>query len=218
MNHFPTEALTRNALPMTKRALAKLRTREALLDAARRLFSERGYEGATVRDIAAAANLSTGAVFANFSDKAEMFAEILNEDARRLARTMAQTAEIARGGVRERMAAVLASGYAFHLSQLPLLQAALSESWRHSPGSEAADRERKRPMRAVVERVLQDGVDGGELSSQLDIDLSADLVWVAYRSNYRFAAFDGFDLPALTARLERQLDLILGGLSLAKAA
>src|SRR5579871_6952834 len=56
--------------PLTRRALAKQHTRRRLLDAAKRLFNERGYEAATVRDIAAAAGLSTGAVFASFSDKA----------------------------------------------------------------------------------------------------------------------------------------------------
>ena len=44
----------------------------AVLAAARQLFSESGYEGATIRDIAAAAGMSTGAVFANFTDKYEV--------------------------------------------------------------------------------------------------------------------------------------------------
>src|SRR5690348_6073337 len=39
--------------PLTRRALAKRKTRRALLDAAKRLFNERGYEAATVRGIAA---------------------------------------------------------------------------------------------------------------------------------------------------------------------
>ena len=40
------------------------------LAAAKALFTERGYEGATVRDIASAAGMSSGAVFASFTDKA----------------------------------------------------------------------------------------------------------------------------------------------------
>ena len=66
-----------NAHPMTRRALAKQRTRRQLLDAAKRLFNERGYEAATVREIAAAAGLSTGAVFASFADKADLFGEVI---------------------------------------------------------------------------------------------------------------------------------------------
>ena len=64
----------------TRRALAKQQTRAKVLAAARRLFSEHGYEGATIRDIAQAAGMSTGAVFASFSDKSELFDEILTAD------------------------------------------------------------------------------------------------------------------------------------------
>src|SRR5689334_17963114 len=64
----------------TRRALAKQQTRVKVLSAARQLFSEQGYEGATIRDIAAAAGMSTGAVFANFTDKSDLFREIMTED------------------------------------------------------------------------------------------------------------------------------------------
>src|SRR5947208_16222081 len=69
----------------TRRALAKQQTRAKVLAAARRLFSEEGYEGATIRDIAAAAGMSTGAVFANFTDKSDRFREIMVSDMAALA-------------------------------------------------------------------------------------------------------------------------------------
>ena len=72
----PTEA----PIKLTRRAMAKQRTRERVLSSARRLFSERGYEGTTIRDIAQVAGMSTGAVFASFADKAELFDEILTAD------------------------------------------------------------------------------------------------------------------------------------------
>ena len=59
-----------------QRALAKQRTREKIVSAAKLLFAERGYEGATIRDIAKAAGMSTGAVFASFTDKADLFTDI----------------------------------------------------------------------------------------------------------------------------------------------
>src|SRR5271170_5100587 len=61
----------------TQRAMAKQRTREKILAAGKALFTERGYERATVRDIASAAGMSTGAVFASFSDKSHLFNEIV---------------------------------------------------------------------------------------------------------------------------------------------
>ena len=45
-----------------------------------------------------------------------------------------------------------------------------------------------------------------------------DLIFRAYQSNYRLAIYDGFDLEALTGRLERQLDLILPSMTFQQAA
>jgi len=52
-----------------KRKLAKARTRQIVLAAARELFESVGYARASIRDIARAAGMSTGAVFANVADK-----------------------------------------------------------------------------------------------------------------------------------------------------
>ena len=71
-----------------RRQAAKVRTRQKVLDAARALFAERGYEPATIRDIAKGAGMSTGAVFANFQDKAELFEAVLTEDMTRLAEVL----------------------------------------------------------------------------------------------------------------------------------
>ncbi|HEX4493738.1 MAG TPA: TetR/AcrR family transcriptional regulator [Acidimicrobiia bacterium] len=47
-------------------------TRERLIAAAIEVFAEQGYEGARLQDIARAAGLTTGAVYANFRGKAEL--------------------------------------------------------------------------------------------------------------------------------------------------
>jgi AcrR family transcriptional regulator len=47
-------------------------TRDRLVTAAIEVFREQGYEQARVQDIARAAGLTTGAIYANFRDKAEL--------------------------------------------------------------------------------------------------------------------------------------------------
>lgn len=49
------------------------RTREALLDAAASVFASHGYVGASVPQIAREAGMSTGAIYANFAGKQELF-------------------------------------------------------------------------------------------------------------------------------------------------
>jgi AcrR family transcriptional regulator len=52
-------------------------TRERLLDAAARVFELKGYEGATVAQIAQEAGLTTGAIYAHYAGKAELMVEAL---------------------------------------------------------------------------------------------------------------------------------------------
>lgn len=60
------------------RAEAKARTREQLLDAAARVFAEKGFVGASVEEIAEAAGYSIGAVYSNFAGKEELFLALLS--------------------------------------------------------------------------------------------------------------------------------------------
>jgi AcrR family transcriptional regulator len=53
-------------------AAADTSTRERLIAAAIEVFAEQGYEGARLQDIARAAGLTTGAVYANYRGKAEL--------------------------------------------------------------------------------------------------------------------------------------------------
>jgi AcrR family transcriptional regulator len=52
-------------------------TRDRLLDAAAEVFCERGYEGTTVAEVARRAGLTTGAIYANFRDKAELLLQTI---------------------------------------------------------------------------------------------------------------------------------------------
>src|SRR3990170_2920202 len=101
---------------LNRRQAAKVRTRQKVLDAARQLFAERGYEPATIRDIAKGAGMSTGAVFANFQDKAELFEAVLATDMVKLADTL-KTAAAAETTVRGRLLAALTAGYHSSLEQ-----------------------------------------------------------------------------------------------------
>jgi AcrR family transcriptional regulator len=59
-------------------------TRERLLSAAADVFARRGYDGTRVADIAAAADVSSGALYAHFGSKAELLVAALRTHGRRL--------------------------------------------------------------------------------------------------------------------------------------
>jgi len=62
-----------------KRELSKAATRAKLLESARREFARKGYRGTSVRELANAAGVSTGAFYGNFKNKREIFDTIIEE-------------------------------------------------------------------------------------------------------------------------------------------
>lgn len=59
--------------PLGLRERKKRQTRERIVQAARELFSERGYESATVAEIAAGADISVPTLFTYFAAKEDIF-------------------------------------------------------------------------------------------------------------------------------------------------
>ena len=62
-----------------KQSLESSETRQALLDAARQLFAEHGYEGASVRAITSAAEVNLGAVTYHFGTKEALYDAVIGE-------------------------------------------------------------------------------------------------------------------------------------------
>ena len=198
------------ARPLGLRAAAKARTRQRLIESARRLFMERGYEGATVRDIAASADLSTGAVFASFSDKAELFNAVLLADGDAQVEAMTKAASEP-GSVGERLVRTLTACYAFQLQQIELLRAALAVSWSQGLAGELGDRPVRTAAADTIRSLLTQGVAKGEIKPDCDLDILTDTIWDCFIGNYRHALFSGQGVERLGERLKRQVELIMAG-------
>ena len=194
----------------TRRALAKQQTRAKVLAAARRLFSESGYEGATIRDIAAAAGMSTGAVFANFTDKSDLFREIMASDMAALTDAMRDATAKGRG-VEDSLLKMFVAGYAFYKGQLPLARAAFSVSWAPQDGPVLRNAPQVNQLQDLIVEQLTLGVQRGELSQEAEIKLRSQMLFDAYLSNYPQAIFEGWSLDALQARARDQIRILLAG-------
>lgn len=195
----------------TRRALAKQQTRQKVLAAARRLFSEQGYEGATIRDIASAAGMSTGAVFANFSDKSDLFREIMDDDMAALQSAMADAA--ARGrNIEDTLLKVFMAGYTFYKTRLQLARAAFSVSWDRDGGPALRGMATSQALNDLFAEQLTAAVERGELSAQsAEVKLRSQMLFDAYLANFPQAIFEGWSLDALQARAKDQIRILLAG-------
>jgi len=217
MNHTevrgPFEAVEVAPAKLNRRQQAKARTRVKVMQAARELFGELGYDGATIRDIAKRAGMSTGAVFANFTDKTDLFEAIYTEDAESMMDVMRDAA----GGdasvaVAQRLSALFKAGYAQSFGNLPMVRAVVVRSWLQGDDAEGRMRVQDRGLANLIRDVLRDGVKAGELKADLDARLAAEMLQSAYTRNYRHAMFDKGSLEQLSARIDSQVAMLLSGL------
>ena len=206
----PIETAEAPARPLNRRQVAKARTRGKVIESSRRLFAQRGYDAATIRDIAREAGMSTGAVFANFQDKSELFDTVLAEDLARLAAALTRGIQTG-ADLKSRLQNGFVAGYEATLEQLPLVQAVVARAW-HQPLDEAKKgRDLIAPVIEGLESLVADAVKAGELKPATDAALVTELVWMAWLSNYRRAAYDSWTIETLKGHLDQQIDLILSG-------
>ena len=209
MNQLTLGGLTAVAPATNQRALAKQRTREKIVAAAKLLFSERGYEGATIRDIAKAAGMSTGAVFASFTDKSDLFAEIAETVQAELHHAL-RAAQEGREG-RAAVVAMLETAAERQLGELALFQAVMSALWTPGLGERLRRRLDRRPVVALIAASLREEFVCAEGVTRADVSLISEMLWDAYISILRRVAMDGSSLEAVKARIGDQVSTILAG-------
>jgi AcrR family transcriptional regulator len=195
------------------RVQAKARTRQKILDAARRLFAAKGYEAATVRDIAAGAGMSTGAVFANFTGKADVFGEIVLADRGASYEIMEAVLDeklaAKRPDIDDVLVAMFRAGYRFRLGDLPLMQATISASWSPDLGADVRERMAQRPVEGLIAKALRAAIGDGQLAADVDVGLLARMLWDSYLGNFAQAVYDAWPLERLLGQMRAQIRIVL---------
>jgi hypothetical protein len=68
-----------------------------------------------------------------------------------------------------------------------------------------------KPLKSLMSEILSAAAARGEIARDADLDLIGGMIWTAFVSGFRRAAYDGHDLQTLSVALERQIDLIFAG-------
>lgn len=186
------------------RATQKAETRERVIEAARALFTEVGYEAATIREIARRAGVAPGSVFTTFESKSELLMEII------LSRYQAAEQEVcaaAAEAATPRLALLAAArrAYTFLLQEPRLLAEMLSASWNWSSSCEIESRARlAASAQIIVEAVHQSCPDG----SAEQRSVLVDVIFSCYLRNFRRALFDSWGVDQLVHLFEQQLNCL----------
>ncbi|WP_374776272.1 TetR/AcrR family transcriptional regulator [Streptomyces sp. NBC_01310] len=174
-----------------------IRTRQAILQSAGAIFAERGYEGATIKDVYDRVNVTKGAFYFHFRSKKELAeavlgAQVTNSGFPVVPRTLKLQELIDAGMV-----------FAHLLTHDPVLQGSI----RLSLDPAMTDTDRRQPFQAWIDqnhRALQAAQEHGELHPHVDV---ADI------AHLMVGAFSGVQLlsQAMTDRrdLESRISVLL---------
>ena len=123
------------------------RTRAALLEAARALIREKGYERTTLEDVARRAGMTTGAIYGNFKNRDELFIALAQKywapvapkipPGATFAEAMRALAKATLAAVDERAPAAVGrlTGIAYTLTELPSCERGFTRSRRAATSS-----------------------------------------------------------------------------------
>jgi len=149
-------------------------------------------------------------VFANFSDKADLFQEIMSADMEELSVLMAQAAA-EKDEVEDALSAMLSAGYAYYQTQLPLVRAAFSASFALHSSSTRRNTPGAATMCELILQQLERGVAQAQISSDPELKLRAEMIYDSYLANFSRAFRHALSTEALTERARQQVSIILAG-------
>lgn len=146
---------------------------ERLVEAARDLFAEKGYESTSVQDVVERAGVTKGAMYHYYRSKEELLAETY---ARVLDRQLARLQAIVAGDdpVPQRLARAAADVVVSTVEELPgstILLGSLHQLGERHRREVYAQRRR---YRALLLGLVQEGAEAGVLRDDVDLDVAVD--------------------------------------------
>jgi AcrR family transcriptional regulator len=189
----------------------KQATREKVLEAARDLFNETGYEETTIRAIAERAGVSVGSVFTTFASKAEVLSHVMERRLGDLYAEFDRVVPFLRGSTADRLSSIFAIHYAFETRRVKLFLAHIAASYSPAQEPGVTPYGRNERLTEMLRDVLLEGVERGDVRPDLDPQVAVDLLKAAYAGNYRLAACRGATAAELSAMMDQQIGLVAEG-------
>ncbi len=193
---------------MGSRALKKAATREALIDAAARLFAERGVERTTMEDIARAAGTSRTSVFNYFGYKEMIICEI----GARYVAEIAGSAEraLARQTSPKKQLQEMVDTLADIAERDPVIMAAVARELMHQDPERRRQAAETMGYGQIVDATLG-GLETAGLLREPSRKDSYARVMVDMVAGILIRAGGDFPLRSLRAELHRSVDVMLEG-------
>lgn len=160
-----------------RRERERLAMREQILDAARELFAERGYQAVTMREIGKRIEYSATALYGHFADKETLMTELCRRDFADFAQRFVAAVQDSPSPVESVCRAGLVYlGFAEQFPQHYRLM--FMSDMPESPPQEGEREDPKRNAYVFLRHLVVQLMEGGHLRADLkDVDLAAQTIW-----------------------------------------
>ena len=183
--------------------------RAELVAAATRLFSERGYHGTSMKQLADNLGMLKGSLYAHIGSKEELLYDVVAEGAERFL-TRAHAAAALDGSASERLQAFLVGHIETAIEHLDAATVFLNE-WRYLSDDLRADVQAKRDAyEGLIRGIVTDGISSGEFRADADVAMTARLVLSA--GNWVYAWYRPEGSLSSTEIGHRYTEMIVRGL------
>jgi len=185
--------------------------RTQILEVSARIFAEKGYQRATVKEIADRAGISPGTIYLYFDSKREILSVIAEETEIPIVSAILEMSE---QGKRETLTRMIERGLDIAEAQLPFNRILFSEVWVEDGILEESVAARIERIHHLLEDYIAEGIESGvfravnpALAAQMALGMFAALTAPAVRGIV--------PLPSLEKRhslAEAMVDLLLNGI------
>jgi AcrR family transcriptional regulator len=202
-----------------RRKREKDQRRSAILNAARKLFFEKGFRYVTVENIARKAELSKGSIYLYFSSKEEIYTQILLDDIDKFNK---KSSLIFQNG---KSAAELVMDFAFiyvdfFLNDRELFRIMMT-FMLHTEDMNLAETVNQHIIEVtnntvkIIETILQQGIEKGEFPSDINLRLSRNAMWGLLNGIISLHLFTGKEAhkeERIRSAVKASLDIFINGL------
>lgn len=203
------------APPSGRREANKREKLQRIRAAAREVFLEKGYEDATLREIAVAADVAFGTLFLYAKNKKDMLLLVFDEELPLVTERAFARANAEDGPLIDQLMAFFAELYEF-FAETPALSRDMMREFTFAGEGIVSQRlwEEVKVIEECLARLVARAQEDGQVTSQVAPGLAAHVFFSLQRVEVRYC-LDGPepDIANSMDNLRRQLELIFAGLS-----
>lgn len=196
---------------MTRRDIRREATKANVIEAARDVFLQRGYEGTTIKLIADEAKVSPGTVLNAAPSKAALLIQILQEEYESIRDSLDRLEKALSGDIVDRLLALMQATLEAQTRRGDLFAAAIGHAWLWTDPVYDETFGQLDMAWGAVRRVLESGKAEGELCADCDIDHTLSALQDFYLGVFRRSRRENLDSNGASTLMRRRVELMLDG-------